>query len=97
MRIRAEGRAITLFVKASAIPGNVYLKFVTEQNDLAIGSNPYLHMAVGEAGRFHQTVAVSVAPELSPTDNPTALSHRPILRAPGRVLAVLRVDIDLDR
>jgi hypothetical protein len=97
MEITAEGRATTLFIKASSIPGNVYLKFLTADHDLAVGSDPYLHIGVGEAGNISETVVVSIASQLSPVDNRTALSHRSVLRAPGEPLATLRVDIDLDR
>src|SRR2546430_14992399 len=97
MQIESDGQVLTLFIKATSIPGNIYLKFFTRDHDLSVGSDPYLHLAVGGAGKLHETIGVSIASSLAPEDNPSALSHRPILRAPGEILAVLRIDIDLDR
>jgi len=97
LQVTSDGRTTALFIKASSSPGNVYLKFYTADHDLSVGSNPYLHLAVGEAGSVHRTVGVSIASEFAQDDNPTALNHRPVLRAPGQILAVLRVDIVLDR
>jgi hypothetical protein len=96
--INSYGRPVTLFVRATSIPGNLYVKFVTEENDLSIGSHPYLHLAVKNTGELHQTLFIYDASNFAQEDNPTALLHLPVLRAPGpgQFLTAVRLDVDFD-
>ena len=94
--INSDGRPVTLFVKVSSIPGNLYFKFLTEENELTVGSHPYLHLGVKDTGKTHDTVFIYIASNFARQDNPTELSHRAILRAPGQFLTAVRLEVDFD-
>lgn len=96
--INNMGRQVRLFIEVTSIPGTLYLKFFTEENDLSIGWNPYLYIGVKDTGTFHRTLFLYDASDFARQDHPTALSHRAVVRAPGleQFLTAVRLDVDFD-
>jgi len=93
VELSVAGKTISIMMIALLTPGNAYLRFRAREKDLLVGSQAYVHVAIGRGPSETTRVVLAETSPVFRHDAPDSLYRRPVLRYPDMMLATVQIDV----